>query len=45
MQQSEYLSIFFVCQKPLSDDEIEDIDDIEEFQNGNDKINDTNGHH
>lgn len=38
MQQSEYLSVFFVCQKPhLMDDD--------EYQNGNgDKPNDLNGH-
>lgn len=39
MQQSEYLSVFFVCQKPISSDD-------DEYQNGNgDKPNDgLNGH-
>lgn len=37
MQQSEYLSVFFVCQKPI-------IMDDDEYHNGNDKPNDLNGH-
>lgn len=37
MQQSEYLSVFFVCQKPIM---LED----DEYHNGNDKPNDLNGH-
>lgn len=41
MQQSEYLSVFFVCQKPMSaDDEYNNGNG-----NGNDKMNDMNGHH
>ncbi|XP_031635197.1 carnosine N-methyltransferase [Contarinia nasturtii] len=36
MQQSEYLSVFFVCQKPILMDD--------EYHNGNDKPNDLNGH-
>lgn len=36
MQQSEYQSVFFVCQKPLSDDD--------EYQNGNDPTGNSNGH-
>lgn len=39
MQQSEYLSVFFVCQKPATDEE------TDEYQNGNEKVNDSNGHH
>lgn len=38
MQQSEYLSVFFVCQKPI-------LMDDDEYHNGNDKSNDLNGHH
>lgn len=38
MQQSEYLSVFFVCQKPM-------LADDDEYSNGNDKSNDLNGHH
>lgn len=38
MQQSEYLSVFFVCQKPV-------LMEDDGYHNGNDKRNDLNGHH
>lgn len=37
MQQSEYLSVFFVCKKP------EQGEGDEEYQNGNNDFGDVNG--
>lgn len=37
MQQSEYLSVLFVCKKP-------NLIDDEEYRNGNNAINGSNGH-
>lgn len=36
MQQSEYLSVFFVCKKP-------EQGEVDEYQNGNNDFSDMNG--